>query len=328
MVKDIRRREFLLGLAAAPLALGGESILAAPAPRRELALVTADTQSEVFVVDLARRRVVSRIATPPGPRSIETVGAGRRLALICHTKAGTISIVDGQTLRLRAVIRGFKEPRYTAAHPDGRHAFVTDSGLGQVVVVDVLRGRIVGRIAVGGPARHITLDAAGERLWTALGTKAVQIAVLDTRRPAAPARVATWRARDLAHDVVVAPDGSSVWITSGSERRFAIHDVETGRIRAVRAADDPPQHVAFNGALGYVASGDSGTLRVHLSSDGAPRANAPLPLGSYNITTASGLVLSPSLSRGTLSLHALSGRPITRVKVAPVAHDACVVAGA
>ena len=44
-------------------------------------------------------------------------------------------MLDG--LEVRHVLDGFEEPRYTAASPDGRYAFVTDSGRIDVAVVDV-----------------------------------------------------------------------------------------------------------------------------------------------------------------------------------------------
>ena len=67
---------------------------------------------------------------------------------------------------------------YTAAHPDGRYAFVTDAAQGEIVVLDVLRGTVVGRVEVGARARHVSIDPAGRRVWVALGSKASEIAVV------------------------------------------------------------------------------------------------------------------------------------------------------
>src|SRR5205085_11584912 len=123
-------------------------------------LVTCDTESRLSVVDLRTLRVVGSIATPPDPRSIETVGD---VAVVCHTAVGAVSVVD--RTGVRHVLRGFSEPRYTAAHPDGVHAFVTDSGRSGVVLVDVRRGAILGRARLDGWARHTTLASGGGRLW-------------------------------------------------------------------------------------------------------------------------------------------------------------------
>ena len=138
--------------------------------------MTCDAESRLAVVDLTAFRVVRSIETLPDPRSVELVG-GR--AVVCHTAVGAVSIVGAQGVQ--HVLHDFVEPRYTAAHPDGVHAFVTDSGRSGVVAIDVMRGRVLGRVALPGWARHIAIDAAGRRLWVALGSASERVAVLDAR---------------------------------------------------------------------------------------------------------------------------------------------------
>jgi len=104
----VNRREFALLAAGAPLTL--RRALTAPRPR---ALVTCDAEARLAIVDLGSFRVLGHIRTLPDPRAIELVG---RRAVVCHTAVGAVSIVDGQ--RVRHVLHGFEEPRYTAAHPD------------------------------------------------------------------------------------------------------------------------------------------------------------------------------------------------------------------
>ena len=156
------RRSFLLAAAAAPFAL------------RELpiALVTADTEAHVVAVDLLTGLVRRRIATRPGPRSIERVGSS---AVVAHTATGEVSIVRG--LGVRDVLEGLVEPRYTASARDGRHAFVTDSGNAQLVTVDVLKGVVVARLKLRLWPRHLSLSRDGRTLWVGLGTASPELAV-------------------------------------------------------------------------------------------------------------------------------------------------------
>src|SRR5262249_56863259 len=84
------------------------------------------------------------------------------------------------------VRRGCGGPRYTAGHPDGRHAYVTDAKRGEVVAFDVLRGKVLAREPVGALARHVTIDPSGRTLWIALGAKAEQVAVVDVSRRTRP----------------------------------------------------------------------------------------------------------------------------------------------
>src|SRR5712691_4517023 len=98
----VDRRRFLLAAAAAPFALReAPAALAAAAP---LAFVTADTESHVAVVDLTAGEVLRRIATQPGPRSIERVG---EVAVVAHTAIETVSVLDG--LAVQHMVRGFEE---------------------------------------------------------------------------------------------------------------------------------------------------------------------------------------------------------------------------
>ena len=180
----MNRRE-LLATAAAPLALA--VVPPAFALRRggtALALVTADLEAAIVGVDLSNGKVRRRLKTPAGPRSIESIG--ERAAVVAHTEHGRLTLVDGR-LRVRPIVGDFGAPRYTAVSPGRRLAYVTDSERQEVVVVDLAGRRVVGRTAVGGPARHLGIDRGGSRLWVALGSKAPVIAVLSLAEPGAAA---------------------------------------------------------------------------------------------------------------------------------------------
>jgi DNA-binding beta-propeller fold protein YncE len=291
------RRQFLLALAVAPVALRHEP----------LAYVTADTEAHVVLVGMTSGHVYRRIATAPSPFSIERVGD---TAVVAHTVSGRVTVLG------RHVIEGIAEPRYTAAAHDGRHAFVSDSGDARLVTIDVLRGEIVGHVQLSQWPRHVSLAPDGRTLWVSLGTAANAIAVVDVREPARPRHVGTVRPPFLAHDVGFAPSGRA-WITSGEERRISAH----GRLLA---ADEAPQHVTFLGGRAYVTSGGSGTLRVYDEGSGRLLATARVPVGSYNVQFAAGRILTPSLDRGTLCVLDARGRVTETVRVAPSSHDACL----
>jgi hypothetical protein len=93
-------------------------------------------------------------------------------------------------------------------------------------------------------------------------------------------------------------------------------------------AGSPPQHVAFdafsNARDAYVTSGNDGTLRVvSLRTDRTVRVVRTAP-GSFNVATGGGLVLTSSLTSGTLTELANGGRVLLRERVAPGARDAAV----
>jgi DNA-binding beta-propeller fold protein YncE len=317
----VNRRDFIVAAATLPLAARfAPGALAGGVP---VALVTADTESRVAVVALSTGRVVRSIRTLPGPRSAESVGG--RMAVVAHTAHGAVSLVHGPSLEVRAVLRGFAEPRYTAAHPDLRHAYVSDSRRGEVVAVDVVAGRVLGRVSVGGPARHISIDPRGRILWVSLGSKADELAIVSVADRARPRLLHRIAPPFRAHDVGFAPDGRHVWVSSGERGALAVYDPRSGQVLRRLPADAPPQHVTFSGGNAYVASGDDGTLRVQSLRDGRILRTTPVPVGSYNVQEAGGEIVTPSLERGTLCILDRRGRLRHRVQVAPSSHDACFV---
>jgi DNA-binding beta-propeller fold protein YncE len=314
----MNRREFVA--AAAALVLAPRALVAGGAST-PLALVTADLESRLVAVDLARGRVRAYLPTLPGPRSIETVGT---TAVVAHSDLGAVSLVRGPKLEVVRVLRGFDEPRYTAAHPDGRHGYVTDAARGEVVALDVLSGRVLAREQVGARARHIAIDPAGRTLWIALGTKAAALAVVDVSVAGNPRFVRRFEPPFLAHDVGFAPDGRHVWVSSGDRFELAVYDARKGRLLARPSGDWPPQHVSFAGDRVYVTSGWSGTLRVH-RVDGRPLRTSVVPVGSYNVEQGHGRVVTPSLGRGRLSILDQRGRLLRSERVARSSHDAAIL---
>lgn len=312
------RRRFVL-VAATALVAGPRALAAVQGGGTALALVTADLEGHVAVYDLERRRVVRRIATLDGPRSIEaSLG---RAAVVAHSAGGAVTLLDG--LAVRRVLRGFAEPRYAAASPDGRAVYVTDSGTGELVTLDLRRGRVAHRLGVGGPARHLALSPDGRRLWVILGNKAARVAVLalDGERPRL---LRTFAPPFLAHDAGFA-NGGTVWLTSGDSRLIAlVRGGSRPQLRVIRA-DAPPQHVTFVLGRAHVTSGDDGLLRTHRAHDGELLATARVPTGSHNVQAAAGRTLSPSLSQGTLVVATPSGTVVDEARIASSSHDAAFV---
>ena len=150
-IHGMKRRAFLVA-AAAPLVVTAVArpTLAARSGGGVVALVTADLESHLVAVDVDSGRILERIPTAPGPRSVEAAPSGRRSSPIRRT-AG-LSIVDTARLAVVGEIGGLGEPRYTAMHPSERLAYVSDSKRGSIVVVDLDRRR--SSRASPFPARH------------------------------------------------------------------------------------------------------------------------------------------------------------------------------
>jgi DNA-binding beta-propeller fold protein YncE len=318
----MNRRRFLQAAVAGSVALATEpAAFAARLGGAAVAFVTADLESHVVVVDLDTASVVKRIRTGPGPRSIESIR--HQIAVVGHTEHGVVTLIDAVSSRIRAELDAFEAPRYAAVHPRRPFAYVTDSAREELVAVDAEHARVLWRTRVPGPARHVSVSPDGRMLWTALGTAATSIAVLDTGDPRRPKLVRTVAPPFPAHDVVFSPDSRTVWVTSGAERRIALFR-DGDRLVRILGAGAHPQHVAFAADKAFVASGDDGTIRRH-RLDGTLVREARVPTGSHNVTFGWRRLVTPSLGGGTVSLLDRNGRVEAVRRVARAAHDACIV---
>jgi DNA-binding beta-propeller fold protein YncE len=324
----MNRRQLLIAAAAAPVALGWPTAVRGSARGgTPLALVTADSESRILAVRLTDMRVVRSLAVPREPHGIEAVDLLKG-ALVMSNESGTVTVLDATAPRVRRVLEGFSGPRYAAGDPRGRFAYVSDDLAGEIVAIDVPAARVIGRVEVGEGARHLSISPDGTRVITSLGSKASRLALVDVSRPRRPRLVRTFPADDLAHDVGFTPDGEHVWISSGVDRRLAVHDARTLRPLRGLPGDAPPQHVTFDffAKRVYVTSGDSGTLRIYRLADAKLLRTSRVTTGSYNVCALDGRVVTPSLDDGRLTL--LDSRGLHSAHVAPHAHDACIVVAA
>jgi hypothetical protein len=101
--------------------------------------------------------------------------------------------------------------------------------------------------------------------------------------------------------------------------------------RVPRAARRPPPAGGVNNAVSnlaryaYISSGYSGRIEMVDARSGHVIRLARVPYGSFNLTTALGLVVTSSLTRGTLTELTDQLRLMRSLKVAPAARDVGVV---
>ena len=288
-----------------------------------VALVTAESENALLVVDLDSRKVARRLPMPADPENVETNSTDSAAAVV-SSRAGAVTLLALPRLRVRRTIRGFASPHIAAFSPNGRYLYVTDDARGQLVVIGVRRGRVLAKRFVGRGAHHIAVRPDGNLLWIVLGERAKEIVVVDTSRPAHPwVRARLFDIGGLAHDAAFTPDGKRVWVAYDDRSSIAVFAARTYRILFTRPAGSPPQHVAFGIRFGYVTSGNDGRLRV-FSFAGRQLGVARTPGGSFNLGLGGALVLTPSLTQGTLTELRDSGSRMWSGRVAPDARDAAV----
>jgi DNA-binding beta-propeller fold protein YncE len=284
-----------------------------------IALVTAETENQLLAVNLDSGKVVRRLHLPAQPENVDVRPTGTFVAV--STRAGAVTLIDSQTLKILKVLRGFKAPHIPAISPDGKWAYVSDDALGMVSVIQLARARIVRQLAVGVGAHHLAVSPDGDRLWVALGERARTIVVVDVSKPTRPRVVARFAPGFLAHDLSFSPDGGRVWITADSGRAVGVFSSSAHRLLFEVPAGPGPQHVAFNSRSAYVTSGYGSRIEMVSPQTGRVLRVVQVPYGSFNLATSGGLVVVSSLLRGTVTELTDRLRVMRTLHVAPAARD-------
>lgn len=309
-------RTFVLAAALTLLVAGGADARArGGAP---VALVTAEKQNELLAVSLPDGAILRRVRLPADPENVDVGPAGP--AVVVSARGGAVTLLAWRSLKVVKVLHGFRGPHLAAIAPDGKRAYVTDDATGLLSTIDFTRERVVGRVLVGAGAHHLTCSPDGLRVWVALGEHARTLVVVDVSRPAQPRVVGRFDPGFAAHDLSFSPDGRRVWVTSDSSDRVVVFSARTRRPLSSLAIGPPPQHVAF-GPHGYAYVTSGYGSRIAQATTQRVVRTAPVPYGSFNVTTAGGLVVVSSLLRGTVTELDDNLRLLTTVKVAPAARD-------
>ena len=285
--------------------------------------VTADLESHVVVLDLATAAIVSADPRPapgraasspsttgrPSSRTREhgvvTLARRRDEPRCASSSTASPSRATPPCIRARRS-RTSPTPRARRSSPSTPDAAAS------------WRARV--SRALRGTSRS---SPDGRTLWTALGTKAERVAVLDTTIRGARGSSARSRRRSSLTTSSSRPTASRL----GHVRRRARIAVYAATAAPDRRSS-PPEHrrstSRSRGAKAFVASGDDGTVRLH-RLDGELVREARVPVGSYNVDVRLGRRRHAVARRGTVSVLDATRRVRGRREVARAAHDACIV---
>lgn len=294
---------------------------AAASTRGPQALVTDEAQNRLLVVDLPSGRIARSLPVPADPEDIAASFGGGGVVIVVSSRAGKVTILDRDTLRVVKTFAGFQEPHIVAISPDDSYAYVSDDSRGTLSAIR-LRGphdmRLVGTVSVGVGAHHMAFSPNERTVWVALGENATRITILSTVVPGArvPGSEASTPITDLghphvvgsfspgfpAHDLSFSPDGRQVWVTSAAGPDVTAFDARSHRVLFRVPVGAPPQHIVFQGRYAYLTSGYGSTIEK-VSTSGRIVARSSAPYGSFELAAADGYVVSSSLLRGTLAIY-------------------------
>ncbi|MFC9915693.1 serine/threonine-protein kinase [Streptomyces sp. NPDC127197] len=192
-------------------------------------------------------------------------------------------------------IRVGDRPEGVAVSPDGRWAYVTNSGSDSVSVIDTATNRPLGNhIRVGDLPKGVVVSPEdGRRVYvTNMGSDSVSVINTETNRPLGnPIRVG-----DRPEGVAVSPDGSRVYVTNSGSDSVSVINTETNRPlgNPIRVGDSPKGVVVSpeDGSRVYVTNMGSDSVSVINAKTNRPLGN-PIPVDSG----PAGVAVSPDGSR-------------------------------
>jgi DNA-binding beta-propeller fold protein YncE len=275
-----------------------------PAPLQ--ALVTAQDEDRLLVVGLPSGRLIHTVPIPGGPSYVD---ATRGVVVVVSTGSGTVTLLDRRSLRTIRVFQGFVSPHIPAISPDGRYAYVTDDGSGELSVIGLYDHRLISRVFVGFGAHHLAFTPSEREVWVALTQTARTIALLSTVNaagmvdPGHPHVVGSLHPRFLAHDLLFTPGGRQVWITSADGSSVGVFDARTRRLLRQVPAGVGPQHIVFAGGFAYITSGYGSSIEQVDLYSGRVLRRVYAPDGSFDLDAARHYVVTASLLRGTLAIY-------------------------
>ena len=288
------------------------------------ALVTAETENRLLVVDLPSGRVVRRLAIANDPEDVAANSGACASVVVTSAAAGKVTVLDRETLQPRRVIGGFGTPHIAEIAPGGAYAYVTDDARGTVSVIYLGTPRVTSTIEVGASAHHLAFDAPRHLAWVALGETARTIVILSTADVAHPHVIGRFDPGFPAHDVEFSPNGQQAWVTSADSAEVSVFSAASRGILFRVPVGTGPQHVAFAGRVVYLTSGYGRVIEEVDAATGRVLARARSPYGSFELAAGQGYVVTSSLLRGTLAIYTPQLRLLRVVRVAPAAREVAI----
>jgi len=220
----------------------------AVSPDGRQAAVVAYGGSTIDVFDLQARTKLRTIDLAPNmrPHGLVWLADGR---LVATTEASKTVVVIAPGGELRAISTEATGSHMVAVTPDGRHAYVANIGSGSVGVLDLVAGKRLRDIAVGGKPEGIALAKGGAELWVG-DLSAPRLQAYDT---ASGAKLTEIAIDPVAIRVAVSPDGKTIATSNVASGTISLVDVATRKLTRT---------------IPVSGSGEAGQVTILFSSDG------------------------------------------------------------
>jgi YVTN family beta-propeller protein len=184
-------------------------------PGGERAYVANIGSGSATVIDLAAGKKLADVATGEGAEGIAATPHG---VWVTNREAGTVTLIDPESLRVTATIASPGFPIRAEATPDGKQVLVTNAQAGELTVIDAAGRKTVRRVKLDLAAS----DPEGRLFGDRFGGSSVPIGI------------------------EIAPDGKTAWIAHSNADAVQVLDLETWKPTGVLEAGKEPDGMAYS----------------------------------------------------------------------------------
>lgn len=204
-------------------------------------LVSTELDQSVTVLDPQSGRVLDRLPTGAAESHTFAVSVDGGRLVTANVGAGSVSVVDLASGRLRGVVEVARKVNRICLEPRGRLAFTADQDSARLAVIDTELVELVGWIELPSIGFGTAVSADGALLVVALRS-ASEIAVLDRRTGGLLHRVPT---PDHPQAIVLHPDGMRAYSACEIDDRVIEVDVRAGRVLRTMPTGRRPDGIAW-----------------------------------------------------------------------------------
>ena len=240
--------------------------------------------------------------------------------LVASPDAGAVTEIDGIHPRMLRIFHGFGRPVAVAFDyepPIGivtpRYAYVLDQARGTLDVLDLARGQIVSRLAVGAQPDQIAVDAT--IVWIAHAASGMLTRV-DASAPARPRLLRGVESGGIIAALVADPESRSVYATSsgsGVVTRYLEAGAGVRRGYRTRVTREPLDGLALALPNFLISADQHGDLFIFDKQNGRPVSRLPIPPGIKALDVYGGWLVA-MLPRSLILLGVPDGSMRTSVR--------------
>jgi len=251
-------KSLYVALSGSPPAGPGVDPKTLPPPDRN-----ADGIGEVDADTYKLKRVIHAGADP---EQLAVSADGTRL-YVANEDTETLSVVDLASGSVLTSVKVGEEPEGVTIRPDGKVVYVTCEGDGAVFAIDTQTNKLLKRIPVGPRPRSIGFLPDGSRGYVSLENQGA-IAVFDAKQQKFLRLITlegqgnTPKTRPMG--IAVAPDGSTVYVTTGSFSHLFFIDPARSAPTGSFEVGTRPWGIALlpGGKMAYTANGPSNDVSL------------------------------------------------------------------